>query len=259
MAACAQGVSSPGTEGLTDGSGSVSSAGASSAGSGNVGNPGGPPELAGGAPGSGYSGSSSSTSDADAGGSTGTAGGSTGSAGSSTGAAGAASGSAGAANTTGACGHFQPGNMGPTLQSMAEGTGMDAIYFDVEIDNPDDRDISVGDLKFRYYLDASDLGTLSTDIYLKDIKAVSGTTRSVDITPAVTYADTYFEVSFAGSTSLIHAGESLKVKVHTHNADYKTHDQTMDYSYNPSQTMTPWCHVVLYELAPATWGNPPSP
>ena len=258
MVACAQGIASPGTEGLTDdGSGAVSGAATTSAGSGNVGNPGGnQPASYAGAP--SYSGAPSVDSGAGApsgGGSPGSTGGSTGSAGS----AGTAAGTAGAANTTGACGHFQPGNMGPTLQSMAEGTGMDAVYFDVEIDNPDSRDISVGDLKFRYYLDASDLGMLSTDIYLKEIKAANGTTRSVDVTPAVTYADTYFEVSFAGSTSTLSSGESLKVKVHTHNADYKTHDQTMDYSYNPSTGMTPWCHIVLYEHAPATWGNDPPP
>jgi len=35
--------------------------------------------------------------------------------------------------------------------------------------------------------------------------------------------------------------------------------QTLDYSYNPSTSMTPWCQIVLYEQAPAAWGNPPSP
>lgn len=261
--ACAQGVSSPGLEGLTN-DGSVSGA---SAGSGNVGTlGGGSPVATGGAPGDGSSGAPSSDTGAGAsnGGASGGAAGSSGSAGNSTGnagssgSAGSSMGSAGAPNTTGTCGHFQPGNMGPTLQSRAE-TATDAIYFDVEIDNPDNRDISVGDLKFRYYLVASDLGMLSTDIYLKEIKAVNGVTRSVDVDPTVTYADTYFELSFPGSTSKLGSGESLTVKVHTHNADYKLHDQTMDYSYNPSTSMTPWCHIVLYELGPAAWGNPPTP
>jgi hypothetical protein len=261
MVACAQGVSSLGTEGLTDdGSGAVSGTATTSAGSGNIGNPGSSqPASYSGAP--SYSGATSSDSGAGApsgGGSTGSTGGSTGSAGGAAGTVGTATGTAGAANTTGACGHFQPGNMGPTLQSMVE-PATDAIYFDVEIDNPDDRDINVGDLKFRYYLVASDLGTLSTDIYLKEIKAMNGVTRSVDVDPTVTYADSYFEVSFAGSTSKLGSGESLKVKVHTHNTDYKLHDQTMDYSYNSSTSMTPWCHIVLYELAPAAWGNPPTP
>jgi hypothetical protein len=253
MVACAQGVSSPGLEGLTDdGSGAVSGASTSSTGSGNVVVPPGGDSsvLAGGAPGCSGAPSGDSGAGTSSGGSSSVAG--------STGNAGGSTGSAGAANTTGACGHFQPGNMGPTLQSMVE-PATDAIYFDVEIDNPDNRDISVGDLKFRYYLVASDLGMLSTDIYLKEIKAVNGVTRSVDIDPTVTYADTYFEVSFAGSTSKLGSGESLKVKVHTHNTDYKLHDQTMDYSYNSSTSMTPWCHIVLYELGPAAWGNPPTP
>jgi hypothetical protein len=54
-------------------------------------------------------------------------------------------------------------------------------------------------------------------------------------------------------------GEFLTVKVHTHNDMYQTHDQTMDYSFNPSTTLVPWCKIVLYEQAPVAWGTLPPP
>jgi hypothetical protein len=258
LAACAEGITSPGTENLTDGvgNGSVAGFGSSAAGSSPVDQGGGPPQIAGGAPGS-AAGAPSSGAGASA-----SSGGASSSAGSNSGGGtamgSAGSGTAGAGPTSGMCGHFQPGNMGPTLQSKLEGAA-DSIYFTVEIDNPDDRDVHVGDLKYRYYVDTSDLGTLMADTWGKQIKAVSGTTRDLDKDPTVTFAATYFEVTFPGSTSMISSGESLQVKLHVHNSMYQVHNQTSDYSYNPSATLTPWCHIVLYELAPIAWGTPPTP
>jgi len=49
----------------------------------------------------------------------------------------------------------------------------------------------------------------------------------------------------------------LQVKLHVHNSDYKVHNQTSDYSFNPSTAMIPWCQIVLYEQAPIAWGTPP--
>ena len=257
LAACAEGITSPGTENLTDGVGNGAVAGSASsvAGSSAIEQGGGPSQVAGGAP-SSAAGAPSTSAGASNGGASSSAGSSSG--GSSAGSGTAGGSAAGAGPTSGMCGHFQPGNMGPTLQSKLEGAS-DSIYFTVEIDNPDDRDIHVADLKYRYYVDTSDLGTLMADTWGKQIKAVSGTTRDLDKDPTVTFAATYFEVTFPGSTSTISSGESLQVKLHVHNAMYKVHDQTMDYSYNPSTTLTPWCHIVLYELAPIAWGTAPAP
>ena len=247
MAACAQGVQSPGTEDLTNdngGSGSVI------AGSGSV--------ALGGAGAPAQAGASASKGGAPSGGDKGGApgaGGSKGGAGGAAGAGTAGSGTAGAGTGPSGCSHPQPGEGGLVVQTKLEGA-TDSIYFSAQIDNPDDRTANVSDLKLRYYLVTTDLGELSSDFYLKQIKTAS-VTKEIDGSPMVSFQSGYFEISFPGSSATFGKGESLVLKVHTHNGMYQTHDQTQDYSYNPSTALVPWCKVVLYDRGPLAWGTAP--
>jgi hypothetical protein len=257
--ACAQGIQSPGTdEDLTDtsggSSGALSESGATSlSSSGAVGASGSTSQ--GGAFGASGSGSISAGT-----GGTGTAGSSAGGARGGTG--GAGTGTAGSSTSLGGgtgaqgCTFAQPGDVGFALQYKWE-NATDSIYFDVEIDNPNERTVTIGDLKFRYYLVTSDLGTLTTDFYLKQIKRFNGTTQDLDVTPTATVTAAYLEISFPGSASTLATTESLTIKVHAHNSDYKIHDETNDYSYSPSTTLIPWCKIVLYEQTAIAWGTPP--
>jgi hypothetical protein len=266
IVACAQGIQSPVTdEDLTDtggSSGALSGSGATSvSSSGALGTSGSTSQ--GGA--FGVSGSGSSSAGASPGGSStggSSAGGTTssqaGAGGTGTAGAGTAGSSTSLGGGTGAqgCTFAQPGDVGFALQYKWE-NATDSIYFDVEIDNPNQRTVTIGDLKFRYYLVTSDLGTLTTDFYLKQIKRFNGTTQDLDVTPTATVTATYLEISFPGSASTLATTESLTIKVHAHNSNYTIHDETNDYSYSPSTTLIPWCKIVLYEQTAIAWGTPP--
>jgi hypothetical protein len=266
LAACAQGIQTPSAEDLIDnsavgggGTGAVSVANTSFSGSSTVGSSGSTSQggsfgaagsaSGGSSPGGGATGGSGSTAGSSA------LGGAPGAAGSSTGSAGTGSSVGGGTGAEG-CTYAQPGDVGFVLQYKWE-NATDSIYFDVEIDNPNQRTITIGNLKFRYYLVTSDLGTLSTDFYLQQIKKFNGTTQDLDVTPTATVTDSYLEIAFPGSMSTLETGESLTVKVHTHNSDYKIHDETQDYSYSPSTTLIPWCKIVLFEQTAMAWGTPP--
>lgn len=172
----------------------------------------------------------------------------------------AGSGGSGVAGGTGAqgCAHPQPGDMGLLLQYRPANTNTtaDAIQFDLQIDNPDDRMVSIANLTLRYYFN-NDLGTPMADIWLSQIKAVNTTTRTVDA-PKLTFTPTYMEATFT-STDLLATGESLLLQLHIHNADYMMHDQSMDYSFEPATALMPWCHIVVNEQTALAWGTPPPP
>ncbi len=245
----------PGVEDLTgDSAGAANLAGSGAVGLGGALGGSGAPARAG----SSSSGGSSNASGGKGGStSTGGKGGAPGGAGASTaGTAGTGTvGTAGAGTGPNGCTHPQPGEDGLTVQTKLEGA-TDSIYFSAQIDNPDDRAANVSDIKLRYYLVTSDMGDLSSDFYLKQIKTAS-VTKEIDGAPTVTYQDGYFEISFPGSTATFGKGESFVLKVHTHNSMYKTHDQTQDYSYNASTALVPWCKVVLYDRGPLAWGTAP--
>ncbi len=255
LVACAQGIESPGTENLTNatdlGGASSSLGGGGSGNTGNVASAGSPVTQAGAPSSSAGSSSAGSTSAGSSSGGS-SSGGSSGS--SSAGSSGAAA--AGAGPTSGMCGHFQPGNMGPTLESKLE-PGTDAIYFSVKIANPDDREVHLSDLKFRYYVDTGALGTLMSDFYQKDITAVSKVTRQLAAEPTATVSADYLEFSFPGSGDIIQTGEFLTLKIHTHNSMFQAPNQASAYSYNSSTAFVPWCKIVLYEIGPIAWGTLP--
>ncbi len=146
--------------------------------------------------------------------------------------------------------------MGPTLESKLE-PGTDAIYFSVKISNPDDRDVHLSDLKFRYYVDTGALGTLMSDFYQKDITALSKVTRQLAAEPTATVSADYLEFSFPGSGDIIQTGEFLTLKIHTHNSMFQAPNQASAYSYNASPGFVPWCQIVLYEIGPVAWGTLP--
>jgi hypothetical protein len=266
MVACAQGVSSPGTENLTDnGGGSLSGAGTSTGAgnstSGDVG--GGPPAIAGGAPGSTSGDPSSDGAGAPSAGSTsGSTGGSTGTAGGT----GSTAGSGGAGQSTGGgtgalgCSHPQPGattGLVVQYQDNAAGTSVPYIFFGIEIDNPDDNAVAVSDLRFRYYFN-NDLTTPVTDFYSPQTKDAKGITHNLDANALkATYMPTYLEVSFT-TDALLNTGESLMFQVHMHSdPNPGSHDQSTDYSYSPSTTLMPSCHVIAYQQTALAWGTPP--
>lgn len=264
LAACAQGIQTPSAEDLTDnttgggGTGAVSVANTSFSGSSTVSSSGSTSQGGSfGASGSGSGGSSlgGATAGSSSAAGNSSVGGTLGAAGSGTASAGTGSSVGGGTGAQG-CTYAQPGDVGFVLQYKWE-NATDSIYFDVEIDNPNQRTITIGALKFRYYLVTSDLGTLSTDFYLQQIKKFNGTTQDLDVTPTATVTDSYLEIAFPGSMSTLATGESLTVKVHTHNTDYKIHDETLDYSYSPSTTLIPWCKIVLFEQTAMAWGTPP--
>jgi hypothetical protein len=248
--ACAQGVSSPGTEGLTDSAGgSVSSAGTTTAGSDNSGDvAGSPSSSAGGATGSsgGPGGDSAGT---PSGGSTDAGGGPSSTAGSS-----------GATQGTGAqgCSHPQPGSMGLVVQykDNAADSSVPYIFFSIEIDNPDDNAVAISDLRFRYYFN-NDLTTPVTDFYSPQTKDALGSTHNLDANAlTATYTPTYLEVGFTTDAQL-NTGESLMFQVHMHSdPNPGSHDQSTDYSYSPSTTLMPWCHVTVYQQTALAWGTP---
>jgi hypothetical protein len=258
VVACAQGVSSPGTEGLTDDAGgSVSSAGAgtsNTAGSGDTGDvAGSPPIVAGGSTGSSGA-SSGSGAGATGGGSTGTAGGGTSSAAGSSGATQSTGGGTGAQG----CSHPQPGAMGLVVQykDNAADSSVPYIFFSIEIDNPDDNAVAISDLHFRYYFN-NDLTTPVTEFYSPQTKDAQGSTHNLDGSALeATYTPTYLEVGFTTDAQL-NTGESLMFQVHMHSdPDPGSHDQSTDYSYSPSTTLTPWCHVTVYQQTALAWGTP---
>jgi hypothetical protein len=257
MVACAQGVSSPGMENLTDTAGSVSGAGTStSAGnSTSVDVAGGPPTIAGGAP--GFSAGAPSSNGAGApsggGGSASTAGGT----GSSAGSGGAAQSTGGGTGAQG-CSHPQPGAMGLVVkyQDNAAVASVPYIFFGIEIDNPDDNAVALSDLHFRYYFN-NDLTTPVTEFYSPQTKDAKGITHNLDANALkATYMPTYLEVGFTTDVQL-NMGESLMFQVHMHSdPNPGMHDQSTDYSYSPSTTLTPWCHVTVYQQTALAWGTP---
>jgi hypothetical protein len=256
MMACAQGVPSPGTEDLTaDASGASTSTSAGSSNSGDI--AGGPPAIAD-APGSGAGTPSSDSGGAPSGGSsdgtTDTAGGGTSSSAGSSGAAQSTGGGTGAQG----CSHPQPGAMGLVVQYMDEAAASSVpyIYFNIEIDNPDDNPVAVSDLRFRYYFN-NDLTTPVTDFYSPQTKDAQGITHNLDADALkAAYMPTYLEVSFT-TDALLNTGDSLMFQVHMHSdPNPGSHDQTMDYSYSPSTTLMPWCHVTVYQQTALAWGTP---
>ena len=245
--ACAQGVQSPGTDGLDDsgGGGSLAAAGAGPTGiSGRFSSSGGPAQ--GGALGS-----------AGAIGGGGRGGGSSagGKGGSSTAGAPAAGGGTGAQG----CSHPQPGGAGMTLKYQAKATENSVAYvhFGVEISNPDEQAVALSDLHLRYYFN-NDLTTPATDFYSPQIRSFNGTTHGVDGSLTATYMPTYLEVNFSSSATLM-TEEALLFEVHMHsNPSPGMHDQTMDYSFSAANTsLTPSCKVVLYQSSALAWGTPP--
>ncbi len=128
------------------------------------------------------------------------------------------------------------------------------IYFNIEIDNPDDNAVAVSDLRFRYYFN-NDLTTPVTDFYSPQTKDAQGITHNLDADALVTYMPTYLEVSFT-TDALLNTGDSLMFQVHMHSdPNPGSHNQSMDYSYSPLTTLMPWCHViVLYQLDRARLG-----
>ena len=248
MVACAQGVSSPGTEGLTyDVGGAVSGAGASMvSGSSSTGDVGGTPGSSG-AP-------SSDGAGAPSGGSTSMAGGTSGSAGSGGGTTQSMAGGTGAQG----CSHPQPGSMGLVVkyQDNAAVASVPYIFFGIEIDNPDDNAVAVSDLHFRYYFN-NDLTTPVTDFYSPQTKDAKGITHNLDANALkATYMPNYLEVGFTTNAQL-NTGESLMFQVHMHSdPNPGMHDQSTDYSYSPSTTLMPWCHVTVYQQTALAWGTP---
>ena len=168
-------------------------------------------------------------------------------------------GNPGSGGGTGAqgCSHPQPGAMGLTVQfkSMAADGTVPYIYFYIEIDNPDDNPVALSDLHLRYYFD-NDLTNPTTEFYSPQTKDAQGITHNLGSNDLIaTYMPTYLDVGFMSDAQL-NTGESVSFQVHMHSDPSGQHDQTTDYSYSPSTTLMPWCHVTLYQQNVLAWGTP---
>jgi cellulose binding protein with CBM3 domain len=268
---CAQGVPSPGTEGLDATSGDGGSSGTLSASGsfgvsgtfgaagtvsqgGTVGVSGSGSGSAGAGAGAGHSGSGGSST---AGG-TGASGG-TGSGGVAAGGTAGTGASVGGGTGTLGCTHLQPGGtLGVQVQYKAEDAAASVpyVYFDIEIDNLDDAAVALADLHFRYYF-SNDLTNPATEFYAPQIKHLNGNTENLganDLT--ATYTPTYVEVSFTSTLSLM-KGENVSFKVHMHSDPSGTHSQASDYSFSAGGSLMPSCKEILYQQTALAWGTPP--
>ena len=78
------------------------------------------------------------------------------------------------------------------------------------------------------------------------------------ISPAISNADHYLEVSFDQSAGSINPGSSIVVQARIGKSDWSSFNQTNDFSFNPSATdYTDWDNVPLYFSGALVYGTEP--
>ena len=168
-------------------------------------------------------------------------------------------GSSGSGQSTGGgtgaqgCSHPQPGAVttGLVVQYQDDAAGASVLHDLLQHRNRQSRRQprrTVSDLRFRYYFN-NDLTTPVTDFYSPQTKDAQGITHNPD-------ADALWRTRCrrtSRSPAFLRRmpatiGDSLMFQVHMHSdPNPGSHDQSMDYSYSPSTTLMPWCHVIAYQ------------
>lgn len=129
----------------------------------------------------------------------------------------------------------------------------------LRIVNSGDTSVALKDVKLRYYytIDGEKAQQFNVDYAAIGSGNVQGT--FVKLTPSVTEADYYVEISFtAGAGSLAPGASSGEIQLRINKTDWSNFNETGDYSYDPAKTaFTDWARVPLYLNGTLVWGLEP--
>lgn len=134
--------------------------------------------------------------------------------------------------------------------------------------NTTDTPIPLAQLKIRYLFSNEETSGWSTAIYDAKLdggssgyRPIAGATLAVlPLGASLPGADSYLELSFAGSTLSIEKGAIATVNWDLQPKSYSPPDQvqTNDYSYNAAAVAyTAWDHVLIYQGSDLVWGCTP--
>ncbi|MHA6530456.1 glycoside hydrolase family 48 protein [Paenibacillus sp. BAC0078] len=118
-------------------------------------------------------------------------------------------------------------------------------------------DLSKVKLRYYYTIDGDKPQQFNVDYATLGGGNVLGS--FVKLTPAVTGADYYVEVSFAaGAGSLAPGANTGEIQLRINKTDWSNYNEVGDYSYDPSKTSyTDWTKVPLYINGVLAWGVEP--
>ncbi|RUS47809.1 glycoside hydrolase family 48 protein [Cohnella sp. AR92] len=133
------------------------------------------------------------------------------------------------------------------------------IYAQFNIKNNGTSAVSLSGLKLRYYFTKDSSASLNSwvDYAVVGSSNVSGSFGS--ITPAVSGADSYLELTFgAGAGSIAAGGQSGEIQVRIAKSDWTNFNEVGDYSYDPTKSsFADWSKVTLYQNGTLAWGIEP--
>ncbi len=133
-----------------------------------------------------------------------------------------------------------------------------SLYGKFNLVNTGTTDISLSDVKIRYYytIDGEKAQSFWCDWSSAGSSNVTGT--FVKMPSVKTGADYYLEIGFTSGAGTLKAGQSIEVQTRAAKSDWTNYNQADDYSFNSTATgYTDWTKVTGYVSGSLNWGVEP--
>ncbi|EPR13539.1 cohesin domain-containing protein [Ruminiclostridium papyrosolvens] len=167
--------------------------------------------------------------------------------------------------------------LGAQLTAFAAGTGVvsvqfnngnsaassNSIYARFKVTNTTGSPINLADLKLRYYYTQDEnkpvtfwcdhAGYMNGSSYIDATSKVTGAFK--EVSPAVTNADHYLEVSLSSDAGSLPAGGSIEIQTRFARNDWTNFDQSNDWSYTPAGSYMDWQKIGAYVGGTLAYGS----
>lgn len=127
------------------------------------------------------------------------------------------------------------------------------------LNNDSTSDIPLSQVSFRYYFTSEGNQSLQFSCDYADVNCANVTAKFVPISPTLTGANTYLEITFTAAAGNLAAGANTVLLTRINKADWSTFNENDDYSVDFTKTAyANWTRVTVYLNGTLKWGTLPS-